>query len=94
MIGVNKFASAAESLEVFTVDPAVEATQVAALRLLRSRRDQPAVAAALAGVADAARGGDNVIPACTAAVRAYATLGEIVAELRAVYGGWRPTGTF
>ena len=37
-------------------------------------------------VEGAARSGENVVPACVEAVKAYATVGEIVARLRGVFG--------
>jgi methylmalonyl-CoA mutase N-terminal domain/subunit len=42
----------------------------------------------------AARSGENIVPACVEAVKAYATIGEIVGRLRAVFGEWRPSGAF
>ncbi len=94
VIGVNRHESPTPPLEVFTVDPAREAEQVTAVRAVRARRDATAAEAALRAVGDAARGGDNVVPACVAAVQAYATIGEVVGTLRDVYGTWRPTATF
>jgi methylmalonyl-CoA mutase N-terminal domain/subunit len=94
VVGVNRWPSRTEPLEVFTVDPAIEAEQAAAVRAVRARRDAGAVQAALADLSDAAAGGDNVMPACIAAVKAYATVGEIVDRLRGVHGSWTPTATF
>ncbi len=34
------------------------------------------------------------MPACVEAVKAYATVGEIVGRLRTVFGEWRPTGAY
>ena len=42
----------------------------------------------------AARSGENVVPSCVGAVKAYATIGEIVGRLRLVFGEWRPTGAY
>jgi methylmalonyl-CoA mutase N-terminal domain/subunit len=53
---------------------------------IRASRDQPAVAAALAQVRDAAVSGQNVMPAMMEAVRAQATLGEITEALKQVFG--------
>jgi len=64
------------------------------MRALRDRRDGAAVTAALAGVRDAAAAGENVVAPCVAAVRAYATIGEVVAVLREVHGSWQPSTTF
>ncbi|MGY0230197.1 acyl-CoA mutase large subunit family protein [Longispora urticae] len=92
VVGVNVYREPKGPLDVFAVDPAMEAAQVAAVRAVRAARGS--VAGVLADVADAARGQENVIPACTAAVRARATIGEVVAVLRGVYGSWQPSGTF
>ncbi|MQA25979.1 MAG: methylmalonyl-CoA mutase [Micromonosporaceae bacterium] len=88
VIGVNRHPAPSEPLEVFTVDPALEASQAASVAALRDSRDAAAVARALDDVADAAKAGDNVVPACVAAVKTYATLGEVVDRLRVVYGSW------
>ena len=94
VIGVNRFTSAAAPFEVFALDPASEAEQVANLLGVRARRDDAAVQAALADLKAAARADENIVPACVTAVSAYATVGEIVDVLRAVYGRWQPTNTF
>jgi methylmalonyl-CoA mutase N-terminal domain/subunit len=61
---------------------------------LRDRRSQADVARCLDLVERAARSGENVVPACVEAVKAYATVGEIVGRMRTVFGEWRPTGAF
>jgi methylmalonyl-CoA mutase N-terminal domain/subunit len=94
VVGVNRYPAASEPLDVFRVEPATEAGQVAAVRRLRERRDGTRVSAALGALGDAARAGENVVPACIEAVSAYATVGEIVAVLREVHGDWRPATAF
>jgi methylmalonyl-CoA mutase N-terminal domain/subunit len=79
---------------VFQVDPETEAGQVAAVREVRATRDGARVDAALAALREAARAGENVVPACVEAVTAYATVGEIVAVLREVHGDWQPAVAF
>ena len=59
------------------VDEEVQVAQIERLRQVKAARDARAVAAALAGVERAAREGRNVMPPIIAAVKAYATLGEI-----------------
>ncbi len=49
VIGVNRFPSPSEPLEVFQIDPGVEEGQVAAVRRVRAQRDQSAVDARAAG---------------------------------------------
>ena len=94
IVGVNKFAVPPEPIEVFTVDPGVEAEQVAAVRALRRGRSAPAVERALADLREAASAGENVVEPCVAAVSAYATVGEIVSVLRDIHGSWTPAPDF
>ena len=94
VIGVNRFASPSAPISVFRSDPAGEGRQRQSLAAVLARRDAAAVDGALNLVEAAARDGHNVVPACVEAVKAYATIGEIVGRLKAVFGEWRPTGTF
>ncbi len=94
VVGVNRFQTPPEPVDVFQVDPEMEARQVAAVRAVRERRDQHAVDAALARLRDAATARTNVMAPTIAAVNAYATIGEVVAVLREVHGSWVPTGAF
>jgi methylmalonyl-CoA mutase N-terminal domain/subunit len=94
VVGVNRFSSPTEPLEVFAVDPQAEATQVGSLARVRAEREAGAVRDALDALRSAAAGGENVVPATVQAVKAYATVGEIVDVLRSVHGGWTPTATY
>jgi (2R)-ethylmalonyl-CoA mutase len=79
---------------ILTVDPAIEAQQIEALRAWRAGRDSDAVEAALGALRDAAADPDvNVMPATLQAAKAGVTTGEWSAALRAVFGEYRaPTG--
>ena len=94
VIGVNRFVTDPVSFEVFGIDPESERSQVQAVEEVRARRDESAVTRALEELREAAAGGDNVVPVCVTAVRAYATVGEIADVLRGAYGTWKPSGTF
>ncbi|HZI97631.1 MAG TPA: methylmalonyl-CoA mutase family protein [Actinomycetales bacterium] len=94
VVGVNRYPTAPEPLEVFAIDPATEAGQAQAVADVRRSRDAGAVQDALAALREAAQAGDNVMPATIEAVSAYATIGEIVDVLRQVHGRWQPTATF
>ncbi|TYB39996.1 methylmalonyl-CoA mutase [Micromonospora sp. AP08] len=94
VVGVNRYPAQTEPLEVFRVDPALEEAQARSLAALRDRRDGVAVAAALEDLTAAAKAGENIMPACIDAVRAYATVGEIVDRLREVHGPWMPSTSF
>ena len=77
-------------IEIFRADNRMEEEQVARLRALRARRDNAAVAAALEAVRAAARSGANLVPPCLAAVKVYATHGELCDALRDVFGVHTP----
>src|SRR6266508_1347477 len=89
LIGVNRFVEPAAPVPVpiHKVDAAVEARQVARLRETRARRDGARVKTLLDRLeADARDPAANLMPVTIDAVTARATLGEIVARLRAVFG--------
>jgi len=88
IVGVNKYAMEDESAEVQTlvIDESVREHQVERLQQTRDQRDAGAVSNALDKLRRAAQAGENTMPATIAAVRAYATLGEICSALRDVYG--------
>jgi methylmalonyl-CoA mutase N-terminal domain/subunit len=86
VVGVNRWRVPADPFQVFRIDPASEQRQAARLAELRSGRDQALVDAGLAAIEQATRQERNVIPAVIEAVEAEATVGEIVATLRACYG--------
>ena len=78
---------------IMVVDPAVEAEQIERLDAWRAERDEGAVQLALGALRDAARAGQNVMPASIAAAKAGATTGEWAGVMRAVHGEYRgPTG--
>jgi (2R)-ethylmalonyl-CoA mutase len=80
---------------ILTVDPGVEAEQVAALREWRAQRDADEVDRALEELRRVARADDDesIMPATIAAARAGVTTGEWAQALRDVFGSYRgPTG--
>jgi methylmalonyl-CoA mutase len=94
VVGVNRYpAPGAESeLELLEVDNrAVRDAQVRRLAELRARRDEGAVAAALAELERLGRsGGGNLLAAAVEAARRRATVGEISEALERVWGRHRP----
>jgi methylmalonyl-CoA mutase N-terminal domain/subunit len=94
LVGVNIFQAETPPYKAFEINPESEAGQVAALQALRAKRDNEKVSATLNDLYQVALLGENIMPACIEAVKAYATVGEIVSELRKVYGKWQPTRTF
>ncbi len=97
IVGANDFAIEEEPPEILYIDETVAARQTAKLRRLRQQRNNDEVRRSLETLKRAATrepkpqsGGrlspDNTMPHIIAAVRAYATVGEICDALREVYG--------
>jgi methylmalonyl-CoA mutase, N-terminal domain len=88
-VGVNRYRSDREAEHQVEMHPyrADDARgQAAALATVRAERDAGAVARALACVEADARNGANLMPAILAAVKAYASVGEITQRLVSVFG--------
>ncbi len=78
---------------IMVVDPAVEQDQISRLTEWRAARDEGAVQLALGALRDAAKAGQNIMPASIAAAKAGATTGEWAGVMRGVHGEYRgPTG--
>ncbi len=93
VVGVNRFQDESPlEVPILRVDPALEAEQLRRLREHRQSRDQAQVQHSLDEVERVANGPQNLLYPMAAALRAGATVGEICARLRGVFGVWRPTG--
>jgi methylmalonyl-CoA mutase N-terminal domain/subunit len=78
----------------FRLDPSTAARQHERTARVRQQRDNARVAAALRAVDQACADDQNVVPTVLEAVRAYATVGEIVERWRARYGTFEPSTSF
>lgn len=93
VVGVNVFRTEADDLaEAFRVPADEEERLLARLTELRGGRDSVRAERAVAAVAAAAQAGENTIPPLLEAARARATLGEIAAALKNVFGEHRAGG--
>ncbi|MCC7355872.1 MAG: methylmalonyl-CoA mutase family protein [Anaerolineae bacterium] len=90
IVGVNDYV-AEEPLAVplLQMDPQGYERQCARLARLRAERDGEKVGQVLGALAESARGTANLMPFILDAVRAYATLGEIMGVFRRVFGEYR-----
>ena len=85
--GVNDFvAPENRDLETLRIDPRIEREQRSRLDAVRRRRDGSAARHALDDLGTALRNGENIMPPMLDAVKAYATLGEIVGVMQEVHG--------
>ena len=89
IVGVNAFVedeSQQEEITSFVVGPDVIERQLARLEHTRAERDPEAVKQALEALEEVAATSENVVPAICAAVRAYATVGEMTRAMANVFG--------
>src|SRR5579862_2729594 len=91
IVGVNAYTGDEGAIETLAIDESVAARQQEGLRQLRRERSGDEVRRRLDGVKHAAAGSDNVMPSLYDAVKAYATLGEICAAMRDVFGAYEET---
>ena len=92
VVGVNKFARPEperEQLQLYQADPQIGERQRQKLAQVRGRRDDAKVKKTLDRVAEAARGGENMMPSISEAVKANASIGEICAVLREHFGTYQ-----
>ena len=90
IVGVNKFVTdTIDDVDILKVDPEAERRQVARLKKHKESRDQAAVDARLAELADAARGDVNLLPPMKEALRAGASIGEVSGTLRDEFGEYQ-----
>jgi methylmalonyl-CoA mutase, N-terminal domain len=87
IVGVNDFTDSQRvTIPILEMDPAGYARQVERLERLRGERDNGRVGQALDRLRLACQGTENTMPHLLDCVRAYATLGEIVGVMKAVFG--------
>ncbi|GAB7095024.1 methylmalonyl-CoA mutase family protein [Halolamina litorea] len=90
VVGVNKYVSEEDtSPEVLHVDEEVAEHQRERLAAVKAERDDDAVEAALDDLREATENGENVMPHVVTAVKAYATMGEIMDVFEAEHGQYR-----
>jgi methylmalonyl-CoA mutase, N-terminal domain len=87
VVGVNRFQDEKElPIPLLKVNPDVEREQIGNVRTIRDKRDAAAVERALQRLDGAASDGSNLIGPTLEAVRAYASVGEIVRTLKKTFG--------
>jgi len=90
VVGVNKYTMAEERpMEYLRLDEAVEGEQVERVGRFKASRDMAKVERRLKQLADACRGGHNVMPVLVDAVKDYVSLGEVSDVYRQVFGLYR-----
>jgi methylmalonyl-CoA mutase N-terminal domain/subunit len=97
VIGVNKYVDEGveQEIEVHKIDPTSERRKIERLKEIKRTRDNAEVERTLAALLETARDPDaNLMPGTIAAVRAQASMGEIVNTLEGLFGRYRETPVF
>ncbi len=92
VVGVNAFVEGESKVPTYHLHGNLEADRKAALRKFREVRDAPRAKRALAAVAEAARGDENMVPSILHALKEGGSLGEISDALRDVFGLYKARG--
>ncbi len=95
IVGVNDYLIDEEiKVPTLYIDQVGERAHLARLNRVREERDQAAVKRALENLRRVAEGTENTMPSIIEAVKAYATLGEIMDVFRAVFGEYMEPAVF
>ena len=93
VVGVNEFVKKSEKIEIpiLKLGKESEINQIKTIERLRKKRDNQKVNDALADIRDACSSERNIMEPIIHAAKAYTTLGEIVQEMKDVFGEWQET---
>jgi len=96
IVGVNEFIEEDEKIEIpiLSISPEVQKLQVKRLIELKQKRNQKAVEESLAAIRSAAIDGSNLMPVFIEAAKNYVTLGEMISEMKEVFGTYEETAVF
>jgi len=90
VVGLNRYAEEESvATPILKVDPELEREQAERLRSVRARRDAGAVTRALERLDAAAKDGGNLMGPTMEAVKAYASVGEIIKTLKKTFGTYQ-----
>jgi methylmalonyl-CoA mutase, N-terminal domain len=96
IVGVNEFIEENEKIEIpiLTISPEVEIAQRKRLAALKQSRSQQDVDESLAEILAASENGNNLMPIFVKAAHNKVTLGEMVGELKKVFGTYEEVVVF
>jgi len=96
IVGVNEFIEPDEQIEIpiLTISPEVEIAQKKRLAEIRQNRNEEAVKESITEIKDAAVNNKNLMPVLLKATHNYVTLGEMVGELKEVFGTYEEIAVF
>jgi methylmalonyl-CoA mutase N-terminal domain/subunit len=90
IVGVNQFiAPHASKVEILKISDDYQQKQIQKLEDLKQTRDNNAVELCLQKIEEVAQTSENLIPYIFEAVKAYASVGEIIASLTKIFGEYK-----
>jgi len=96
IVGVNEFVDPEEKIDIpiLTIPEEVEKRQIARTKELKASRDNKKATETLNRLKKAARDEENLMPYILDCVRAYCTVGEIINNLKEIYGEYQEPAEF
>ncbi len=96
IVGVNEFVEEDKKIEIpiLIISPEVEKKQKREMAELRQSRNQHSVEESLAEIRRASSDGTNLMPVLIRAANNYVTLGEMVGEMKEVFGTYQEAAVF
>jgi methylmalonyl-CoA mutase N-terminal domain/subunit len=96
IVGVNEFVEENEQIDIpiLTISPEVEIAQRKRMAEIKQSRNQEAVEESLSEIRDASSNGKNLMPVLVKAAHNYVTLGEMVGEMKEVFGIYEEVAVF
>ncbi len=96
IVGVNEFVEKDEKIDIpiLLISPEVEIKQKNRLADLKQSRNENAVKESLAEIKDASLNGNNLMPVLIKAAKNYVTLGEMVNEMKVIFGTYEEAAVF
>jgi len=96
IVGVNEFVEENENIDIpiLTISPEVQKKQMKRLGELKQSRNQNAVAESLKQIKSAAIDNKNLMPVLVEAAQNYVTMGEMISELKEVFGIYEEASVF
>jgi methylmalonyl-CoA mutase N-terminal domain/subunit len=91
IVGLNKFAMENEEIDIpiLKINPEVEKNQRKAIAGVREERDNDKVKRELERLRKAAESTDNLVPVILDCAKCYCTEGEIISELKEIFGEYQ-----
>lgn len=95
IVGVNKYTDDEETdIPILKIEQEKEDEQIAFVKKVKAKRNKAKLAKSLEQIRDDAKAGKNLMPSILAAVKEYASVGEISDVFREVYGVYRDPANF